>query len=154
MRTFRLTLEYDGSKFSGWQSQLNARSVQGDLQRVADELFGVEVDLQGAGRTDALELAIRKIGGRDGEDAAEALTGELLTTAAEGRFGASGWAELVALPVALPVRDLPDAALIGESFSSSGILEGAVEVRFLPGWLRIPMKAATYSNLIAATLPI
>jgi tRNA pseudouridine38-40 synthase len=53
MRTFRLTLEYDGSKFSGWQAQINARSVQGDLQRVADELFGVEVDLQGAGRTDA-----------------------------------------------------------------------------------------------------
>jgi tRNA pseudouridine38-40 synthase len=53
MRTFRLTLEYDGSKFSGWQSQINARSVQGDLQRVADELLGVEVDLQGAGRTDA-----------------------------------------------------------------------------------------------------
>ena len=53
MRTFRLTLEYDGSKFSGWQAQINARSVQGDLQRVADELFGGEVDLQGAGRTDA-----------------------------------------------------------------------------------------------------
>ena len=53
MRTFRLTLEYDGSKFSGWQAQINARSVQGDLQRVADELFGLEVDLQGAGRTDA-----------------------------------------------------------------------------------------------------
>ena len=53
MRTFRLTLEYDGSKFSGWQAQINARSVQGDLQRVADELFGVDVDLQGAGRTDA-----------------------------------------------------------------------------------------------------
>jgi len=53
VRTFRLTLEYDGSKFSGWQAQINARSVQGDLQRVADELFGVEVDLQGAGRTDA-----------------------------------------------------------------------------------------------------
>ena len=53
MRTFRLTLEYDGSKFSGWQAQINARSVQGDLQRVADELFSGEVDLQGAGRTDA-----------------------------------------------------------------------------------------------------
>jgi tRNA pseudouridine38-40 synthase len=61
MRTFRLTLEYDGSKFSGWQSQLNARSVQGDLQRVADELFGVEVDLQGAGRTDAGVHAVGQV---------------------------------------------------------------------------------------------
>jgi len=61
MRTFRLTLEYDGSKFSGWQSQVNARSVQGDLQRVADELFGVEVDLQGAGRTDAGVHAVGQV---------------------------------------------------------------------------------------------
>jgi tRNA pseudouridine38-40 synthase len=50
---FKLTLEYDGSKFSGWQSQENARTVQGELQRVADELFGVETDIQGSGRTDA-----------------------------------------------------------------------------------------------------
>src|ERR1035438_5759486 len=51
--TYKLTLEYDGSKFSGWQVQINARTVQGELQRVADELFGVAVDVQGAGRTDA-----------------------------------------------------------------------------------------------------
>src|SRR5271170_6859743 len=51
--TYKLTLEYDGSKFSGWQVQNNARTVQGELQRVADELFGVEVDVQGAGRTDS-----------------------------------------------------------------------------------------------------
>src|SRR5258705_7214 len=61
MRTFRLTLEYDGSKFSGWQAQINARTVQGDLQRVADELFGVEVDLQGAGRTDAGVHAVGQV---------------------------------------------------------------------------------------------
>jgi tRNA pseudouridine38-40 synthase len=53
MRTYKLTIEYDGSKFSGWQAQLNARTVQGELQRVADELFGMAVDVQGAGRTDA-----------------------------------------------------------------------------------------------------
>ena len=38
MRTFKLTLEYDGSKFSGWQTQINARTVQGELQAAADEL--------------------------------------------------------------------------------------------------------------------
>jgi tRNA pseudouridine38-40 synthase len=53
LATFKLTLEYDGSKFSGWQTQVNARTVQGELQRAADELFGVAVDIQGAGRTDA-----------------------------------------------------------------------------------------------------
>jgi tRNA pseudouridine38-40 synthase len=53
LATFKLVLEYDGSKFSGWQTQINARTVQGELQRVADELFGVRVDIQGSGRTDA-----------------------------------------------------------------------------------------------------
>lgn len=52
-QTFKLTLEYDGSRYSGWQTQLNARTVQGELQRAANELFGVETDIQGAGRTDA-----------------------------------------------------------------------------------------------------
>src|SRR5579864_6746260 len=51
--TYKLILEYDGSKFSGWQVQNNARTVQGELQRVADEIFGVAVDVQRAGRTDA-----------------------------------------------------------------------------------------------------
>jgi tRNA pseudouridine38-40 synthase len=53
MRTFRVTLEYDGSRFSGWQDQNNARTVQGELKRAAFELFRVECDIQGAGRTDA-----------------------------------------------------------------------------------------------------
>ena len=53
MPTFRMTLEYDGSKFSGWQDQINARTVQGELKRVAQELFAAEVDIQGSGRTDA-----------------------------------------------------------------------------------------------------
>ncbi len=50
---YKLTLEYDGSKYSGWQTQVNARTVQGELQRVADELFGVETEIHGAGRTDS-----------------------------------------------------------------------------------------------------
>ena len=52
MQTFKLTLEYDGSRYSGWQIQKNARTVQGELQRVSDELLG-ESEIQGAGRTDA-----------------------------------------------------------------------------------------------------
>jgi tRNA pseudouridine38-40 synthase len=50
---YKLTLEYDGSKFSGWQIQNNARTVQGELQRACDELFHSVTDVQGAGRTDA-----------------------------------------------------------------------------------------------------
>ena len=44
MQTFRLTLEYDGSKFSGWQAQINARTVQGELKRAATEVFGRSVE--------------------------------------------------------------------------------------------------------------
>ncbi|MDA8123845.1 MAG: tRNA pseudouridine(38-40) synthase TruA [Deltaproteobacteria bacterium] len=50
---YKLTIEYDGTGFSGWQSQTNARSIQGTLIDAAREFFGGEVDLQGAGRTDA-----------------------------------------------------------------------------------------------------
>jgi tRNA pseudouridine38-40 synthase len=53
LKTWKLTLEYDGTKYSGWQEQRNARTVQGQLRKAAEDFFGGEVDLQGAGRTDA-----------------------------------------------------------------------------------------------------
>jgi len=53
LKCWKLTIEYDGSKYSGWQEQRNARTVQGQIRQAAEEFFGVDVDLQGAGRTDA-----------------------------------------------------------------------------------------------------
>ena len=50
---YRLTIEYDGTGYSGWQTQKNARSIQGTLIEAARDLFGADVDVQGAGRTDA-----------------------------------------------------------------------------------------------------
>jgi tRNA pseudouridine38-40 synthase len=50
---YKLMIEYDGTGFSGWQTQTNARSIQGTLNDAARKLFGGEVDIQGAGRTDA-----------------------------------------------------------------------------------------------------
>ena len=61
MQTFRLTLEYDGSRFSGWQEQINARTVQGELKQAAEELFRCDVELQGAGRTDAGVHAVGQV---------------------------------------------------------------------------------------------
>ena len=52
-RTWKLTLEYDGTKYSGWQEQPNARTVQGQLRKAAGGYFDGEVEIQGAGRTDA-----------------------------------------------------------------------------------------------------
>jgi len=53
LKTWKLTLEYDGGKYSGWQEQKNARTVQGQLRKAAEDFLGLPVELQGAGRTDA-----------------------------------------------------------------------------------------------------
>ena len=53
MTTFKVLIEYDGSRYSGWQEQKNARTVMGEVRRVAREIFQCDVDVQGAGRTDA-----------------------------------------------------------------------------------------------------
>lgn len=52
-RRYKLTLEYDGTNFSGWQKQNDARTIQGDLLKSAERVFGpVAMDVQGCGRTD------------------------------------------------------------------------------------------------------
>ncbi|HEX8181924.1 MAG TPA: tRNA pseudouridine(38-40) synthase TruA [Pyrinomonadaceae bacterium] len=50
---YKLTLQYDGTDFSGWQMQAAARTVQGELTRVLSLLAGRAVVVHGAGRTDA-----------------------------------------------------------------------------------------------------
>src|SRR5262245_8663640 len=53
MTTFKVLMEYDGTRYSGWQDQKNGRTVMGELRKAAGEIFGKEVEMQGAGRTDA-----------------------------------------------------------------------------------------------------
>jgi tRNA pseudouridine38-40 synthase len=54
MSRFKLYIEYDGTRYSGWQMQKNAKSVQGKLMEIAAHIFkGERVDIQGSGRTDA-----------------------------------------------------------------------------------------------------
>ncbi|MET0647924.1 MAG: tRNA pseudouridine(38-40) synthase TruA [Pyrinomonadaceae bacterium] len=50
---YRLTIQYDGTEFSGWQMQEGRRTVQGELARALSLLEGAEVVVHGAGRTDA-----------------------------------------------------------------------------------------------------
>jgi tRNA pseudouridine38-40 synthase len=52
-RTIRLTLEYDGSGYHGWQRQLNALTIQEVVETGLSRLIGQEVRLHGSGRTDA-----------------------------------------------------------------------------------------------------
>jgi tRNA pseudouridine38-40 synthase len=53
MPRVRLTLEYDGTEFVGWQRQPNGRSVQAVLEAALAELLGAPVAAAAAGRTDA-----------------------------------------------------------------------------------------------------
>src|SRR5918997_3391952 len=50
---YRLTIQYDGTEFHGWQAQGAGRTVQGELARALSLIEGGEVALHGAGRTDA-----------------------------------------------------------------------------------------------------
>ena len=53
MPRYRLTLEYDGGPFVGWQRQDNGPSVQGTLEAASASFSGETVTVIGAGRTDA-----------------------------------------------------------------------------------------------------
>jgi tRNA pseudouridine38-40 synthase len=60
--TWKLTLEYDGTRYRGWQSQKNTdRTVQGVLLRAARELLGEDTSVGGAGRTDAGVHALAQV---------------------------------------------------------------------------------------------
>jgi tRNA pseudouridine38-40 synthase len=53
MPRFKLTIEYDGARYAGWQRQENARTVQQALEAAALALNGEPTVVTGAGRTDA-----------------------------------------------------------------------------------------------------
>jgi tRNA pseudouridine38-40 synthase len=51
---FKLTIEYTGTRYSGWQIQKNARTIQGEIDRAVREVTGrKDFELYGSGRTDA-----------------------------------------------------------------------------------------------------
>ncbi|MFZ2088206.1 MAG: tRNA pseudouridine(38-40) synthase TruA, partial [Desulfobaccales bacterium] len=52
-RNIRLTLEYDGSSYHGWQRQKNALSIQQVIEEALGRITGESVRLIGSGRTDA-----------------------------------------------------------------------------------------------------
>jgi tRNA pseudouridine38-40 synthase len=59
---FKLTVEYAGTRYSGWQVQKNAKTVAGEIERAVHEATGAgEFELYGSGRTDAGVHALRQV---------------------------------------------------------------------------------------------
>jgi tRNA pseudouridine38-40 synthase len=62
MARFKVFIEYAGTRYSGWQIQKNARTVQGELTRViADVTAQKQFELYGSGRTDAGVHALEQV---------------------------------------------------------------------------------------------
>lgn len=53
MTNIKLTIEYHGLPYSGWQSQKNEKTVQDEIQKAIFKFSGEKKIIQGAGRTDA-----------------------------------------------------------------------------------------------------
>jgi len=66
MPRYKLTLEYAGTRYSGWQIQKNARTVQGELVRALGEATrSSRIETYGSGRTDAGVHALRQVAHAD-----------------------------------------------------------------------------------------
>src|SRR5262245_4358564 len=62
MPRFKLTIEYAGTRYSGWQIQKNARTVQGEIDQAARKVTGRrDFELYGSGRTDAGVHALAQV---------------------------------------------------------------------------------------------
>ena len=53
MRNIKLTIEYDGKDFNGWQKQPDKLNIQGTIERAIEGITGEKVELNASGRTDA-----------------------------------------------------------------------------------------------------
>ena len=73
MRYFKLTIAYDGTDFHGWQMQANKSTVQGEIVTVLQRLTQENIQLHGAGRTDAGVHALGQVGSFRTQSALSAL---------------------------------------------------------------------------------
>ena len=54
MRNFKIVLQYDGTRYQGWQRQVSTdNTIQGKIEALLSKMCGVPVEIDGAGRTDA-----------------------------------------------------------------------------------------------------
>ena len=82
-RRYKLILSYDGTRYSGWQRQPGATTVQGTVEAALRRIFGEEIPVTGSGRTDAGVHALAQVAHVDlvlslaPEALREALNGQL-----------------------------------------------------------------------------
>jgi tRNA pseudouridine38-40 synthase len=62
VRRIKLTVQYDGSRYSGWQIQPGKRTIQGELVEALSNLVGSRTYVHGASRTDAGVSALGQVG--------------------------------------------------------------------------------------------
>lgn len=53
MKRILLTIEYDGSRYCGWQKQPNQKTIQGEIEDAIKKVLGIDIEIFGSGRTDA-----------------------------------------------------------------------------------------------------
>ena len=122
MPTFKLTIEYDGTDYHGWQVQPGMPTVQGVLEEAMARIIGEPVHVSGAGRTDAGVHAIGQVASlraqfRHPPDTLRlALTSllppDIVVTAVEEapeRFDAQRWAHWKRYRYTLLIRPYPSA---------------------------------------------
>ena len=61
-RNIKLILQYDGSRYGGWQKQGNSKNtIQGKLESILEKMMGEPILVHGSGRTDA---GVHALGGK------------------------------------------------------------------------------------------
>lgn len=61
MRNIKLTIEYDGKDFNGWQKQPDKLNIQGSIEAAIEQITGEKVELNASGRTDAGVHALAQV---------------------------------------------------------------------------------------------
>lgn len=68
IKNYRMVLEYDGSRYDGWQKQGNTeQTVQGKIENVLERMVGQPVEVHGSGRTDAGVHALAQVANFHGD---------------------------------------------------------------------------------------
>lgn len=63
MINIKLTVQYDGTNYAGFQVQPNVATIQGEIENALEKIYGTYIHIQGAGRTDAGVHALGQVAG-------------------------------------------------------------------------------------------